>query len=104
MAPDERTRIELSQQLNERFGPDLAVYLMEVIPPFGWNEIATRTDLKDLETRLALRFDGVRDRIDLKADALEHKLTGEFRHQMNRMLTWLVPVVIAAIVAAAQLD
>ncbi len=30
---------------------------MECIPPFGWHEIATKTDLAALEEKLALRLD-----------------------------------------------
>jgi hypothetical protein len=57
MAPDERTRIELTQRLAEQYGPELGAYLMEVVPPFGWHEIATKRDLADLEERMALRFE-----------------------------------------------
>ena len=93
MAPDERTRIELTEWLVQQFGHDLAAYLMEVIPPFGWDEIMTKSDLSALS-----------ERIDLKIDGLGHQLSGEFQHQTNRLLMWVVPTVIAAIVVAAALD
>jgi hypothetical protein len=66
---------------------------MEVIPPFGWNEIATKSDLSALG-----------ERIDLKVDGLGHQLRGEFQRQINRLLMWVVPTVIAAIAGAAALD
>jgi hypothetical protein len=104
MAPDERTRVDLAQVLTAQFGPDLAAYLMEVVPPFGWDEIATKTDLAALSARIDQRFDQVNERIDLKVDGLGHQLRGEFKHQINRLLMWLVPTVIAAIVAGSTLD
>ena len=85
MARDERTRIELSQRLVEQYGPDLSAYLMEVIPPFGWDEIATKADLNSglvsLEERLILRL-----------DARLHR--GE-----NRILRWTVGAVFGGFVA-----
>lgn len=93
MAPDERTRIELTESLVQQFGRDMAAYLMEVIPPFGWNEIATKADLADQT-----------ERIDLKIDSLGHQLRGEFQRQTNRLLMWVVPTVIAAIVGASALN
>jgi hypothetical protein len=61
MARDERTRIEPAQRLADQYGGDLGAYLMEVIPPFGWDEIATKQDLfgglTSLEERLVLRLD-----------------------------------------------
>jgi hypothetical protein len=81
MARDERTRIELAQRLAEQYGRDLGAYLMEVIPPFGWDEIATKRDLASFEDHLFTRIDA---RL-LRAE--------------NRILRWTVGAVFGGFVA-----
>ena len=102
--PDERTRIELAEHFRQQYGANHAAYLMEVIPPFGWSEIATKTDLRDLEARLNDRIDHLSERIDLRFESVTDKLRGEFQRQTNRTLMWLLPVVVAAIVGASALN
>jgi len=106
--PDERTRIELAEHFRQQYGADHAAYLMEVIPPFSWSEIATKTDLKDLETRLNGRIDQLSDqlteRIDVRSESVTDKLRGEFQRQTNRTLMWLLPVIVAAIVGTSALN
>ncbi|MBA2325358.1 MAG: hypothetical protein H0V95_01785 [Actinobacteria bacterium] len=102
--PDERTRIELAEHFRRQYGADHAAYLMEVIPPFSWSEIATKTDLRDLEARLNDRIDHLSERIDLRFESVTDKLRGEFQRQTNRTLMWLLPVVVAAIVGASALN
>ncbi|MGI8797161.1 MAG: hypothetical protein ACR2IR_11370 [Acidimicrobiia bacterium] len=102
--PDERTRIELAEHFRQQYGADHAAYLMEVIPPFSWSEIATKTDLRDLEARLNDRIDHLSERIDLRFESVTDKLRGEFQRQTNRTLMWLLPVVVAAIVGASALN
>jgi glutathione S-transferase len=63
--PDETTRAEVAQALAEQLGPRISAALMEVVPPFGWHEIATKSDLLALEKRLDSRFDVVDSRFDV---------------------------------------
>jgi hypothetical protein len=97
MAPDERSRVEASQALTEQLGPAAAAALMECIPPFGWHEIATKSDLAALEERLE-RY------IELRLEATLHA-------EMNRVIRWTVGSIFggmaaisgAAVVVAALL-
>ena len=50
---DEHSRMEASQALADQLGPAAAAALMECIPPFGWHEIATKSDIARLERRSA---------------------------------------------------
>jgi hypothetical protein len=52
MAITEKTRHELYRRLEEILGPDEANTLMEHLPPVGWADVATKADLRSLETRL----------------------------------------------------
>lgn len=79
-------RAEASQALTEALGPRAAAALMECIPPFPWTELATKTDLRDLEERFTLRLE-----------------TG-FHRAETRIIKWTVGAVfggIAAVGAAA---
>ncbi len=71
MALDERARHELFLRLEQALGPESAGTLMELLPPVGWADVATKRDLDGLEQRMDLRF-----------EALEHKLLAAFRGEL----------------------
>jgi hypothetical protein len=118
MAPDERSRVEASQALTEQLGSAAAAALMECIPPFGWHEIATKSDLVALERRFERRFEALDRRfeaLERRLDGLERRIDGLEEHlgfrfdarlhaEMNRMIRWTVASIfggIAALSAAA---
>ena len=85
MAIDERARHQLFQKLEEELGANAAATLMGFLPPVGWADVATKhdvvmmkEDLRQLEERMGLRF-----------EALEHKLTAGFERGLRRQ-TWAV--------------
>ena len=57
MALNERARHELFLRLEQALGPESAETLMEMLPPVGWADVATKHDLAALEERMNLRFD-----------------------------------------------
>jgi hypothetical protein len=71
MALDERARHELFLRLEQVLGPESAETLMEMMPPVGWADVATKRDLDALEERMDLRF-----------AAMEHKLMAGFRAEL----------------------
>ncbi len=71
MALDERARHELFLRLERALGPAGAETLMELLPPVGWADVATKRDLDALEERINLRFEG-----------LENKLLAAFRGEL----------------------
>ena len=56
MQLDEQTRHEVFGTLRDKLGQTAAVVLMSAIPPFDWSEVATKSDLRDLEERLEERL------------------------------------------------
>ena len=58
MALDERARHELFLRLEEALGPESAETLMEMLPPVGWADIATKRDLDALRHQLLADFRG----------------------------------------------
>ncbi|HZQ79169.1 MAG TPA: hypothetical protein VFE55_17670 [Acidimicrobiia bacterium] len=78
MALDERARHELFLRLEQALGPESAETLMELLPPVGWADVATRRDLDALEERMNLRFEIV----DQRFESLENKLLAAFRSEL----------------------
>ena len=58
MALDERARHELFLRLEQALGPKSAETLMELLPPVGWADVATKRDLDALRDQLLAAFRG----------------------------------------------
>ena len=85
MAIDERARHELFLRVERELGPDAAETLMELLPPVGWADVATKDDirlvkddLRQLEERMSLRFDALRSELGGNM----HEMRAEFRQAM----------------------
>lgn len=46
MSVSEFQRHEVSEWMEERMGPEKAAIMMELLPPVGWGDIATKADLR----------------------------------------------------------
>ena len=75
MPVDERRRLELAEAARRTFGDDAGITLMELLPPVGWADVATKQDL------LVLRGD-----LDLVRDDLG-RLRGEFNELRGEFAT-----------------
>ena len=76
MVLDERSRHTLYLRLEAALGAEAATTLMEHLPPLGWADVAMKRDLDSLEQRIELRF-----------EALEYKLSAAFRGELQTALT-----------------
>ena len=96
MAGDARERHEIHQQIAEAISPQTAAFVMEHLPPVPSDNLVTK------------------DHLDLKLEALEHKLSAVFRVELNSSITSQTRSIIfgrvgavvataAAVIAAAQL-
>ena len=83
MVLDERARHELFLRLEQALGAEAAERLMEMMPPVGWADVATKRDLDALEERMNLRF----ELVDQRFEVLEHKLLAAFRGEMLAAFT-----------------
>jgi hypothetical protein len=63
MDVNERSRHQLHQRLREVLGPEAAGTLMAHLPPAGYSELATKSDLRQLEERLELKMDAMRQEL-----------------------------------------
>jgi hypothetical protein len=81
MAVNERDRHRFYETARAKLGEAEADYLMEVLPPVGWGDVATKHDLgllkhdlHELETRLESKFGALETTFDAKLTRLEARL------------------------------
>ena len=86
MAITEEQRHQLHQRLDEVLGDREATTLMEHLPPVGWADVATKTDLEHVEIRLRSEMQGqsAQQRIEIaaQADVLRGEI-GELRSELR---------------------
>jgi hypothetical protein len=76
---EERARHELYRGVEELLGTDRADTLMSLLPPVGWADVTTKTDLRSLDDRIDSRFsrvDAQFSRVDARFTAIEGRLAG----------------------------
>jgi hypothetical protein len=56
---------------------------MEMLPPVGWADVATKRDLDALEQRLDTRFEA----IGIRVESMEHQLMAAFRGELLTAVT-----------------
>ena len=56
MTTTETKRFRLRERLNGLMEEEHVTTLMDSLPPIGWERLATKEDLADLEERLSTRF------------------------------------------------
>ncbi len=86
MAVDEqKLRRSLHDRLEATLGADEAALLMEYLPPVGWADIATKTDLDHL------------------AIATKQNLDSAIKDLKATLLMWLMPTILGSIALAVTL-
>ncbi len=99
MALDEHTRHHLHELARQSWDDVAADTLMEMLPPVGWADVATKRDLDALEERMNYRFDGLRHEMD----ALRFELRGEMHALHARTLRWILPTMLTGVGLTAAL-
>ena len=99
MALDERARHQLHRKLQELLGADSANTLMEMLPPVGWADVATKRDIDVVTSDLRQ----LEERLKLRLEASEHKLQAEIATSARTMLLAHIGTTLAAVVAVAGL-
>ena len=75
MQIDERTRREMYERLEAVLGAPTADALMEHLPPVGWADVATKTDLA----------------------VLERSLLEQMHREITRVIMWFVPTMLSGV-------
>ena len=66
MPVSEFQRHEVFTWLEEKMGPERAAIMMDLLPPVGWGDIATRTDLRTEMAKLEARIERSHSELLLK--------------------------------------
>ncbi len=116
MAIDERTRHQLFLRPKEVLGGEEANTLMEQLPPLGWAEVATKTDLRseagllradtalprtdvhELERRVDLRFELAEERMMRTV----HEMASTLRTEMNAQTRLFLSAVVGSMLTLAS--
>ena len=80
MAVDERRRLQLADAVKRALGDDEGVTLMELLPPVGWADVATRQDLDRLQRDLS----AFRAEVKQQFADFETRLTDKFDARFER--------------------
>lgn len=118
---DDRIRLNLHRKLEETLGPQDADALMAHLPPVTWNEVATKDDLRALESvlRAEITAQGSELRGEMSTQGAEistfraeisslrsematqgAELRGEISRAMERQIRWMVTFNTALVVIA----
>jgi hypothetical protein len=73
---------------------------MEMLPPVGWADVATKHDLAALEQRLDLRLAMIDQRIDAKLESVEHRLEARMERGFRQVLATVSALVISGFAAS----
>jgi hypothetical protein len=82
MPLDERSRHLLYRRVEELMGSREATTLMELLPPVGWGDVATKQDLNILRTEM---------------QSLRHQFHADMERLHRRVIMWTSSMVVAGI-------
>jgi len=85
MPVDERRRLQLADAAKRALGDDAGITLMELLPPVGWADVATKQDLLVVRDELMLH--------------LEARLERAFRQIIVTMASLLVAGFVVTVLA-----
>jgi hypothetical protein len=125
MVINEGNRHRLYRRLEEILGPQEATILMEHLPPVGWADVATKSDIEGLRAATKSDIEGLRlsttsefgsvrsdlegfrnelksdiENLSLRMDAGRHEILGRMEREL-RLLTWRFMTVVVAIASVA---
>jgi hypothetical protein len=84
MPVDERSRHQLHRKVEELMGSREATTLMELLPPVGWADVATKHDLQQAVEMLRLEMQAVR-----------HELHADMERMFRRNIMWTSSMMVA---------
>jgi hypothetical protein len=77
--------------------------MMEMLPPTGWADVATKRDLDALEERTDARFEALETTMNHRFDAMRFEFDGKLATMERRIIQWNVATFIGLFAAMAAL-
>ena len=100
MAITETQRTTLYSQLTDAIGQEAARTLMEQLPPSGWDQVATKDDVKASERLLQRELKASERLLQRELKASEKMLHGELK-ELARHTRWMAAVLLGFAVSMA---
>jgi hypothetical protein len=93
MSVDERRRLQLADAAKRALGDDAGITLMEMLPPVGWADVATKQDIALLRRDLELLEERLEERLDARFEA-------RFERGFRQMLVTISSLIIGGFLAS----
>ena len=103
MTIDERQRHGLYQELEATLGAEHAATLMSMLPPVGWADVATKSDLASLGRELCSEISATERVLRSEIQAAEHRLNASFQEAMRHQLWATIGVMLVTVLASLWL-
>ena len=99
MTVDERSRVQLAEALKNVLGDEEGITLMELLPPVGWADVATKHDLLMLEGRVDSRFDRLEAHMDARFEISESRMEAKFEKGFRQIVVTMMSLFITGFIA-----
>lgn len=103
MSVDEGRRLLLHDAARDAWGAEAALVLMEMLPPTGWADVATKQDLQAISDRLEDRIDRLGERFDHQFAAVRLELDAKLAVGQRRSIQWNVATLVAVVSTMAAI-
>jgi hypothetical protein len=95
MSITEASRFQLRTAIGQILDEEAADTLMELLPPVGWADVATKTDLQHLRDELKGDIQNLRDELKGDMRALLLTIEATLEKRLHEQTKWLITTMIA---------
>ena len=91
----EASRFQLRTAIGQILDEEAADTLMELLPPVGWADVATKTDLQHLRDEMQADIKNLRDELKGDMHALQLTIEATLEKRLHEQTRWLITTMIA---------
>ena len=95
MSITEASRFQLRTAIGQILDEEAADTLMELLPPVGWADVATKTDLQHLRDEMQADIKKLRDELKGDMHALQLTIEATLEKRLHEQTRWLITTMIA---------
>jgi len=95
MSITEASRFQLRTAIGQILDEEAADTFMELLPPVGWADVATKTDLQHLRDELKGDIQNLRDELKGDMRALQLTIEATLEKRLHEQTKWLITTMIA---------
>ena len=95
MSITEASRFQLRTAIGQILDEEAADTLMELLPPVGWADVATKTDLQHLRNEMQADIKNLRDEFKGDMHALQLTIEATLEKRLHEQTRWLITTMIA---------